>query len=238
MRALPVVLLLAAAAPAVADTPPPQAPAPAAAADPGEVEDTTVPAPAEPPAETPNEPPIVPPSVARPLVEVPAEPLAAAAPEPPPRRVDYRLQIVAGDAVTVGLSLVVDRLSGDGAGRSGALATLTIGSYFFTAPLIHGLHREGKRALASFGLRAGLPLLFGLVGEQLDGTPPCDFCEDTLRSRGKIVGMTAGVLLAMAIDDVLLARPIYRRAERPRAAWGPALRGVRGGATAGVVGTF
>jgi hypothetical protein len=233
MRALPAILLLVAAAPAAADTPPPQAPAPDAPdaeADPVEVQDA--------PAPSPAAPPLAPPSVARPLIEVPAEPPAPAAPEPSPRRVDYRLQVIAGDAVTVGLSLVVDRLSDDGAARPGALATLTIGSYFFTAPLIHGVHREGKRALASFGLRAGLPLLFGLVGEQVDGTPPCDFCEDTLRSRGKVVGMTAGVLLAMAIDDVLLARPIYRRAERPRAAWGPALRGVRGGATAGVVGMF
>lgn len=233
MRALSVVLLLAAAAPALADTPPPAAPTPgadqpAADDDPVEVEDALAP---------PAAAPLAPPALTPPIVEVPAEPAAPEAPLPPPRRYDYRWQIAALDAAAIGMSLVVDRMS-DAAGRPGAIATLTIGTYFFAAPLAHGVHRQGRRALASFGLRAGLPLLFGLVGEQLDGTPSCDFCKDTLRSEGKIIGMTAGVLLAMAIDGVLLARPIYRRAERPRAAWGPALRGVRGGATAGVLGTF
>jgi hypothetical protein len=136
------------------------------------------------------------------------------------------------------MSVLVDQIVEGGSGRPGPLATLTMASYFFTAPMIHGAHRQGLRALGSFTLRAGLPLLLGLLGEQLDPPPECTTCEDELRSQGKIIGLTAGVLIAMAVDGLVLGRPIYRRTERSRAAWVPALRGVSGGATAGVLGTF
>jgi hypothetical protein len=237
MRALSVVLLLVIAVPAFADTPPPAAEAPPAEAPPAEAPPAEAqPAeaqPAAPPAEEPAEP-ITPPALTRSVVA----PAAEEPPEPPPRRHNYRWQIITGDAAAIALSLAIDRVAADGGGRPGALATLTIASYFFTAPMIHGLHRQGTRALGSFALRAGLPLLLGLLGEELDGTPECDFCMDSLRSEGKLIGLTAGVLIAMAVDNVLLARPIYKRTERPRAAWTPALGGVRGGATAGVLGTF
>ncbi len=232
MRALLVVLLLVVAAPAFADTPPaPEAKAPPAEAPPAEAP------PAEaPPAPAPAPAPIVPPALTQPIV-APAveEPLE---PELPPRRYAYRWQVATTDIAAVVMSLAVDRISADGGDRPGALATLTIASYFFAAPMVHGVHRQGKRALGSFALRAGLPLLLGLLGEELDGTPDCDSCQDTLRSEGKLIGLTAGVLIAMAVDNVLLTRPIWKRVERPRTVWAPALQGVRGGATAGLAGTF
>jgi hypothetical protein len=211
MRALSVLLLLALAAPASAQTPQPEAPA-------------------EPPA-------VVPPAMAAPTI-APSAPEPEEEPEPERRRYQYRWQVIGADAAAIAMSVLVDRIAAGGGDRSAPLATLTIATYFFGAPLVHGVHRQGKRALVSFGLRAGLPLLLGLLGEELDGTPPCDFCNDSLRSEGKLIGITVGVLAAMAVDGVLLARPIYRRVERPRAVWAPALRGVQGGATAGVVGTF
>lgn len=208
MRALPIALVLFAAAPALADT---EAPAPA------------------PPAA-----PIVPPAATSPTDAPPAEEPSDVS----PTRYDYRFQVIGTDITTIALSFIVDRIASDGGSRPGTLATFTIASYFFVAPMIHGVHRQGKRALASFGLRAGLPLLLGVIGEHVDGTPKCSICQDTLRSDGKLIGLTAGALIAMAVDGVLLARPIYRRIEPPRAAWAPALTGVRGGATAGVLGTF
>jgi hypothetical protein len=230
MRALTVVLLLIAAAPAIADTPAPAPPAPDPPAPAG--------APAEPPADPPAEPPaaapITPPALMKPAIA----PAAEEPPEPPPSRYSYRWQLVGTDAAAIAMSFVIYGLSDGGSGRPGPLATLTIASYFFAAPMIHGVHRQGLRALASFALRAGLPLGLGLLGEQIDGPPECDFCKDSLRSDGKLIGLTAGVLLAMAVDGTLLARPIHRRTERPRAAWVPALRGVPGGATAGVLGRF
>jgi hypothetical protein len=165
-------------------------------------------------------------------VEAPPEP------ELPPRRYAYRWQVVTADVAAIAMSLAVDRISADGGDRPGALATLTIATYFFAAPMVHGVHRQGKRALGSFALRAGLPLLLGLLGEEIDGTPDCDACQDTLRSEGKLLGLTAGVLIAMTVDNVLLARPIWKRVERPRAAWTPAVAGVRGGALAGLAGSF
>lgn len=181
-------------------------------------------------------PPITPPA----LVSSTAPPEAGEADEadPAPERYGYRWQIAISDGAAIAMSLAIHQISDGGGSRPGALATLTIASYFFAAPMIHGVHRQGPRALASFALRAGLPLALGLLGEQLDGTPPCDSCADTLRSEGKLIGLTAGVLIAMAVDSTLLARPISRRVERPRTAWMPALRGARGGATAGVLGTF
>jgi hypothetical protein len=243
MRALTVVSLLVLAAPALADTPPPPTAPPAEAAAPP-AEAAAPPADAAPPAAAA---PITPPALVQPVGAPPADP----ADDAPPTKYGYRVQVVAADAAVIALSLAVDRLAAD-AGRPDALATLTIASYFFAAPMIHGIHRQGKRALASFGMRAGLPLLLGLLGEQLDGTEPCESCEDTLRSEGKLIGLTVGVLISMAVDGALLARPIYRRTERaqrtgslgaaardrPRTVWAPALQGVRGGATAGVLGTF
>ncbi|HWO20179.1 MAG TPA: hypothetical protein VNO30_15435 [Kofleriaceae bacterium] len=243
MRALTVVSLLVLTAPALADTPPPAAaPAPAEpAATPAPAEPEAAPAETEPPPSTP----VIPPALVRPSVEP-----AAPEDDAPRQQHSYRWQIVGPDAAVVVLSLAIDRLRANDNSRPDAIATLAIASYFFTAPLIHGAHRQGKRALISFGLRAGLPLLLGLAGEQLDGTPACDICEDSLRSEGKLIGITAGVLIAMAVDGTWLGQPIHRRTERkpqaagpaardrPRAAWAPQIAGVRGGATAGVVGTF
>jgi hypothetical protein len=249
MRALTVVSLLVLTAPALADTPPAPAPAPATATPPAP-EAAAPPAPeagAPPPADTAA--PITPPALVQPAGEPLADPDEE---EPPPTKYGYRWQVIGTDAAVVALSLAVDRIAANGNGRPDAIATLTIASYFFAAPMVHGIHRQGRRALASFGMRAGLPLLLGLLGEQLDGTPACETCEDTLRSEGKLIGLTAGVLISMAVDGALLARPIYRRTERaqktgslgagakdrPRTVWAPTLQGVRGGATAGVLGTF
>jgi len=237
MRALPVVLLLVLAHPAFAQTA-----APPAAEQPAAEPPAAEPPATEPPAtvETPDAAPPKPVVIAPPSTIAPAggEPMKEE-PGPPPKKYGYRWQVVSADAAVVAMSVLINQISKDGGERPGALATFTIASYFFAAPMVHGIHRQGKRALGSFALRAGLPLLLGLLGEQIDSTPECDTCEDTLRSDGKVIGLTAGVLISMALDTVLLARPIYKRSERtPRAAWAPVLSGVRGGATAGVFGTF
>ncbi|HWU88381.1 MAG TPA: hypothetical protein VN253_13940 [Kofleriaceae bacterium] len=252
MRALLVVLLLVLAAPALADTPPP-AEAPPTTAPPTTAPPADASAAATPPADAPAAaapevvttpapaPPkqvvIAPPSTIAPTGGEPAP--VREEPAPPAARNGYRLQVAVADGAVIAMSFLVDQFSKDGAGRPGGLATLTIASYFFAVPMIHGIHDQGKRALGSFALRAGLPILLGLLGEQIDGAPECTSCQDTLRSDGQIIGLTAGVLISMAVDAAVLARPISRRTERkPRAAWAPALRGVRGGATAGVLGTF
>lgn len=239
MRALSLALLLVAAAPAFADTPPPPEAAPPAEAQPAEAPPAEAPPEAQPaeepaPAPAPARRRIIPPALTPPVIA----PAVEAPPEPPPRRYAYRWQVATADITAIVMSLAVDRISADGGDRPGALATLTIATYFFAAPMVHGVHRQGKRALGSFALRAGLPLLLGLLGEQIDGTPECDACQDTLRSEGKLIGLTAGVLIAMAVDNALLARPIWKRVERPRTAWTPALAGVRGGALAGLSGSF
>lgn len=229
-----------------ADEPAP-APAPAPAPD------EPAPVPADPPAPKPEPaidveaPPIPPPRrPAPPPPPLPAthrEP-APAAPRTPPAPYAYRYQLIIADSAVVLTSLLVDQLAEHDGEQPSALASMTIASYLFTAPLIHGIHRQGWRALASFGLRAGLPIALGYLGEKLDGTPPCDICRDTLRSDGKIAGMTAGVLLAMVADTVL-TRPLVPRTEssadrrpRPGRAWAPAVQPLRGGALAGLAGAF
>src|SRR5688572_22749023 len=121
MRALSVVLLLLVAAPAFADAPPP--------------------------AEDPPPPtsPITPPALTKPI----ADPEAEAA-EPLPKRHDYRWQLIVSDGAAIATSLLIDRIAADGGSRPAVLATPTIASYFFTAPMIHGVHRQGRRALTSF----------------------------------------------------------------------------------------
>src|SRR6187402_3586397 len=126
MRALTVVSLLVLAAPALADTPPPPAP-PAATAPPAEAAAT--PADAAPPAAAA---PITPPALVPPIGAPPAD---LADDDAPPTKYGYRVQVIAADAAVIALSLAVDRLAAD-AGRPDALATLTIASYFFAAPMV------------------------------------------------------------------------------------------------------
>jgi hypothetical protein len=74
-------------------------------------------------------------------------------------------------------------------------------------PTFHLIHREPWRALGSFGLRAGLPVLGGAIGIGLVATcPPAQGDYGNCGLGELIIGMAAGVVAASLIDGLALAR--------------------------------
>jgi hypothetical protein len=74
-------------------------------------------------------------------------------------------------------------------------------------PALHLVHREPWRALGSFGLRAGLPILGGAIGTGIVATcPPAEGDYGNCGAPELIIGMAAGVVAASLIDGLALAR--------------------------------
>jgi hypothetical protein len=74
-------------------------------------------------------------------------------------------------------------------------------------PAFHVIHREPWRALGSFGLRTGLPVLGGAIGIGLVATcPPAEGDYGNCGLGELIVGAAAGVVAASLIDGLALAR--------------------------------
>ncbi len=147
--------------------------------------------------------------------------------EPAPEPVgSYRLEVAAVDA-----SVVAALALGHGSGAVGgfALATYAVG-----APLVHVLHGRPGAAARSMGLRAGMPILGGLVGYGLlsmgHGNSGDDISPGAV---GAILGVFAGAIAASAIDIGVLAKGD----DVPRV--GPAVTPTtNGGMTFGLSGRF
>ena len=74
-------------------------------------------------------------------------------------------------------------------------------------PAFHLIHREPWRALGSFGLRAGLPVLGGAIGIGLVATcPPAEGDYGNCGLGELIIGAATGVVAASLIDGLALAR--------------------------------
>ena len=110
---------------------------------------------------------------------------------------------------------------------------LPVYGYLLGGPIIHGRHHGWGRALASVGLRLGLPLaglLLGLSTGSSDGWPAFG---------AGAVGAGVGVVAAIAVD----ATWAYDDAPAPRSpprplAFSPALSLGRGGGAIGLQGRF
>jgi hypothetical protein len=101
-----------------------------------------------------------------------------------------------------GPAAVVDALSITSVALSiGAVPgpTLAFGApfYLLTGPLLHLAKGHGEKALASFGARAGLALIGLLAGEAA--------CPRDCGAGPGIAGLSAGMLAASLVDDLLLA---------------------------------
>jgi hypothetical protein len=112
----------------------------------------------------------------------------------------YRAQLALADAAVVGVSLL-----GSLSANNNAVPTLVIGTYLLGSPAIHLAHDHGSRAVASLGLRLGLPLL----GAMLGAGAACggrSSCGTDAAIAVPAIGAVAGVLAASAIDLVYLGR--------------------------------
>jgi len=216
------------AAPPVAE-PPSAAPLPAA--------------PPPPPQALPSPPPEAPPA------PPPPEPSSSDDDEPPrhePRYDDYRLQLVASDALWLGLAITAGTWD---TGPSEYLALTALGVYAFGAPVVHIAHGQPMRSLASLGARVGLPFAGIFVGA-VAAAPFCAAtsveCINVMAVFGAL-GFIGGGVTAMIIDDGFLGKvkldepapePALRRGHSLRAGLVPLVDPIRKTYGASLVGTF
>jgi len=124
-------------------------------------------------------------------------PPAAAVPEPE-RWYGYQTLLVDAGALT----LLVAGIAADDQSARTAIGVGAGAVYVVGGPLVHGLHGRGLAAVGSFGLRAGLPLLGGLVGALLGDLAPYDDGDEVVR--GTVVGALGGIAAGVALDATLL----------------------------------
>jgi len=154
-----------------------------------------------------------------------AEPVAAES--APPSYHWYGWQSAVLDTAAVGLTLPL-ALRDDGAELL-LFAFLGPPTYAVGAPIVHLAHDQVPKALASLGMRLGVPPVVGLGASVV--------CAEELRKRCFYAGAIVSMLAVMVLDDGILAR---ETAPAPRASTPTALRLYptftfdRHGATAGV----
>jgi hypothetical protein len=182
-----------------------------------------------------------PPPAAPPGIEV--EP--ALTPAPPrsvmePERAWYGWQLLINDFVALG---TIGGAAVAGVHGSDAYAVIIPAAivYDLGGPTIHWLHQRKAIAGASFGIRAGVPLVGVLFGAVVGSCGDDGSTAAKCRSRGAGYGALGGFAAATAIDAAGLAwdapvRP--RRAVETGLAWTPLLLPRHGGATLDVVGAF
>lgn len=171
-----------------------------------------------------------PPAPAWPAVDQPG----AEQPAPDGRRW-YGWQTLASDGITIGLLLTAAGSDGE----AGGLATLSLATYLLAPPIIHASHDRVGVSFASLGVRVGLPLggmMVGAASADCGGEDDEMFCGLSEAA----IGFTLSALSAMVIDGAFLAwePPPERQRDAARISISPAVKPVRGGASAGVLGVF
>lgn len=173
------------------------------------------------PAGTPGPPGMTPETV-------PAQPVDQGTPS-------YRGWTLGADAVAVGLMVVAVDHEDEG------LAMLSLVTYAFGAPLVHLAKKRPERALASVGLRVGLPILGAMIGEGMHKDSYCnnydyyETCDEEGPSEEAALGVVVGIVAASAIDSIYLARG---ERPKPQPQWSPTVRSTSGGFALGVAGRF
>lgn len=130
---------------------------------------------------------------------------------PPPERRWYGWQTLSIDGAATAMGLAALALvSSDGATRSDGIADgLLLGgavAYGAGGPTVHLIHRHPWQALGSFGMRAGLPIVSGALGRLTETCPPPDGSDyGNCGLGGLLIGASAGALLAIVLDNSLLA---------------------------------
>lgn len=127
---------------------------------------------------------------------------------------------IAGADVAVGASVVL-------------IGPAALYGLLLTGPAVHVLNGQGGRALASFALRGGGVLggvlIGGLLSEDCHGSDGC------LVKTGVVVGAAVGLGFAALVDWLALGQ---KKTDRPRRVVVPFTTVERGGAVAGLAGTF
>jgi hypothetical protein len=128
---------------------------------------------------------------------------------------DYRLTLVAVDAVSISMVVGGAFLSGKSS-LSTPLIVAGISGYAFGAPIVHVSNEQPSRALESLALRLGLPVGSLFMGGLLSlacGHTHTSCAEDAFNVGLIMAG--AGVLTAMIVDDAFLGKAIRPYGETP-----------------------
>ena len=142
-------------------------------------------------------------TAARAAEPAPAPSLTAPAPET--TRVNFGGQIVLADVSTLVLATVVAQKTGDG--------HLFL-AYPLAAPLVHVAHGDGRGAMGSLALHAGLPVAGAFLGFAVNRAG-CGSGEFMCGLGGFGIGGLVGLVSATLIDATYLAhveRPVARPA--------------------------
>lgn len=174
----------------------------------------------------------------------PETPPGAVQRDPQTVTVNYRGDVMLADGLSLALVLAAPVADNE------ELAGWGVAGYFLAAPIVHVAHGRGVQALQSLGLRAGLPLLGGMIGYRLGpddtactygASPNPDFnpdrgtCPDNGSISGMLVGGLAGGITAIVLDWKFLTK--YQKTIAAPA-WTASIKPTRGGATFGMSGTF
>ena len=116
----------------------------------------------------------------------------------------YRVEMAVASASSIGLFLLGDALESQGSPIPDAMMAVGAISAPLVGPVIHVRHHRYARALASFGMRVGLPITLGIIGARSAHCGP-DSIACGLDQLG--LGMLIGSVLASALDTTLLSGP-------------------------------
>ena len=121
----------------------------------------------------------------------------------------WQILSVDGGAATLALAAAALDSSSDPDHSENLSQALLLGAavgYVAGSPTIHLIHRQYWRGLGSLGLRAGLPIVGGAIGLGSATCPPPGGGDYGNCGLGElIVGAAAGTVLAIVLDNSLLA---------------------------------
>lgn len=150
---------------------------------------------------------------------------------PRPQRVWYGWQTLAADAAAISLVYAGSQGGADVVTGAGAF------TYAFGGPVVHGMHQQTPSAIASFGVRVGVPLAaFLLASPSKDESCSGSESECQPEYERAFAWALAGVAFASLFDAAVLAHEHERPARGARVA--PSLALGRSGAAIGVIGSF
>jgi hypothetical protein len=114
----------------------------------------------------------------------------------------YGWQTLIADGGALGFAVAAGSVNQRANSPSTGLAYASLGIYLLGGPVIHLGHQSPGRAAASLGMRAGMPVLFGLIGAGAEHCSGGDWCGLS----GAAIGGSLGIIAAISLDAALLAR--------------------------------
>lgn len=134
----------------------------------------------------------------------------------------YHGRILAFDGLA--LLMFAGTAASDNESFIGIGLSATVATYALGGPIVHLGKGHPGRAFLSLTMRVGLPL----VGYRLG--------ESSGEDGNAALGVVLGLLTAMAVDDIVLARG--ERPHKPEPTWTPTARTTQGGVEIGVAAFF